>query len=63
MKLILINILFSDFIKILSEKYLKTFQPFDLSQVPSISAECREHAQMFYESLTNFEFWALKCKF
>ncbi|KAL7028534.1 hypothetical protein ACKWTF_005883 [Chironomus riparius] len=49
-----------DFIKILSEKYLKTFQPFDLSLVPSISTECRDHAQMFFESLSKFEFWALK---
>ncbi|KAG5684658.1 hypothetical protein PVAND_013876 [Polypedilum vanderplanki] len=49
-----------DFIKVLSKNYLKYFQPFDLSQLSSISIECREHSHKFLKSLINFEFWALK---
>jgi hypothetical protein len=47
---------------VLSEKFLRVHRPFDLSQVPSISSECREHAHKFLQSLEDFELWALKRK-
>lgn len=53
----------SDFINVLSQKFIKMQQPFDLSLVQGVSNECRMHSQKFVESLRNFEMWALKCKF
>lgn len=53
----------SDFVNVLSQKFMKMQQPFDLSQVQGVSNECRMHSQKFVKSLRNFEMWALKCKF
>lgn len=62
-KIKLICFLSLDFIRILSEKYLKLHRPFDLSQLPTISPECRKNSHKFLESLKNFELWALKCEY
>ena len=50
----------AEFVNVLSAKYLALYRPFSLTEIPTISSECRKQADVFIKSLKKFEFWALK---
>lgn len=54
------SLFISDEIQLLSENFLSTQFPFDLSQSEEIS--CRNDSGNFMRSLKNFELWALESK-
>lgn len=56
-------LLSTDFINVLSQRYLELQPPFELSHVQGVSKRCQMHSHKFVEALHKFELWALKSKF